>query len=194
MGVFGPFVLEALDSSFFYAPLGNELLLFALIHRGGGPSWMWAAYALAGALGTVAGVTLLDFVVRRVGAEGIERFVKPKSFARLKSKMESRAGWVVFLASVLPPPFPFRVTIMSASALQSPRATILVSVFFGRVLRFGAEALLILYVGRRFLNFLESPAFEYVVYALALVAVVGSAFTIYKLFAGGRGERRKAKG
>ncbi len=36
MGVFGPFLLEALDSSFFYAPLGNELLLFALIHKGGG--------------------------------------------------------------------------------------------------------------------------------------------------------------
>ncbi|HEU4597885.1 MAG TPA: hypothetical protein VFS10_22345 [Pyrinomonadaceae bacterium] len=193
LGVFGPFLLEALDSSFFYAPLGNELLLFALIHKGGGPSWMWAAYALAGALGTVAGVFVLDLLMRRVGAEGIERLVKPKSFARIKSKMDSHAGWVVFLASALPPPFPFRVTIMSASALQCPRPTILTAVFFGRVLRFGAEALLILYLGRRFLRFLDSPAFEYVVYALALVALVGSAFTISKLFARGRGERPKAK-
>jgi membrane protein YqaA with SNARE-associated domain len=191
MGVFGPFLLEALDSSFFYMPLGNELLLFALIHRGEGPEWMWAAYALAGALGTVAGVFVLDLLMRRVGAEGIERLVPPKRFARLKSKLEGRAGWFVFLASALPPPFPFRVTIMSASALQSPRATILTAVFFGRVLRFGAEALLILYIGRRFLKFLESPAFEYVVYALALVAVVGSAFTIYKLFAGGRKKNKQ---
>ena len=39
-GVFGPFLLEALDSSFFYVPLANELLLFALIHEGKGPGWM----------------------------------------------------------------------------------------------------------------------------------------------------------
>ncbi len=186
MGVLGPFLLEALDSSFFYVPLANELLLFALIHNDGGSSWMWMAYALAGALGSVAGVFVLDLLMRRVGAEGIERLVTRKRFERLKSKIESRTGWVVFLASALPPPFPFRVTIMTASALQSPRASILTAVFFGRVLRFGAEGLLILYFGRRFIKLMESPAFEYVVYGFALVAVVGSAFTVYKLVAGGR--------
>lgn len=191
MGVFGPFLLEALDSSFFYVPLGNELLLFALIHKAEGPEWMWAAYALAGALGTVVGVMVLDRLVRRVGAEGIERLVEPKRFARLKRKLESHAGWVVFVASALPPPFPFRVTIMSASALQSPRARMLCAVFTGRALRFTAEALLILYLGRRFLRFMESPAFEYLIYALTLVAVAGSAYTIYKLFAGRRWKKKK---
>lgn len=183
-GVFGPFLLEALDSSFFYIPLGNELLLFALIHKNTGPEWMWAAYALAGALGSVVGVLLLDLVMRRAGAEGIERVVTPKRFERIRSKMESHAGWVVFVSSALPPPFPFRMTIMTASALQSSRATILSAVFFGRVLRFGAEALLILYFGRRFLKLMDSDAFDYVIYGLALVAVAGSALTIYKLLAG----------
>jgi membrane protein YqaA with SNARE-associated domain len=193
-GVVGPFLLEVLDSSFFYVPLANELLLFALIHNDSGSPWMWVAYAVAGALGSVVGVLLLDLLMRRVGAEGIERLVTPKRFERIKSKMESHAGWVVFLASALPPPFPFRVTIVTASALQSSRQTILTAVFFGRVLRFAAEALLILYFGRRFLKFMNSPAFEYVVYGFALVAVVGSAFTIYKLFAGGRekpGDKRR---
>ena len=32
LGPFGPFLLEAFDSSFFYVPLANELLLFALIY------------------------------------------------------------------------------------------------------------------------------------------------------------------
>ncbi|MBA3240698.1 MAG: hypothetical protein H0T60_05675 [Acidobacteria bacterium] len=187
-GVFGPFLLEALDSSFFYVPLANELLLFALIHQGTGPEWMWMAYALSGALGSVVGVFALDLLMRRVGAEGIERLVTPKRFKRIKSKMENHAGWVVFLASALPPPFPFRVTIMSASALQCPRAVILAAVFCGRVVRFAAEALLILYFGQRFLKLMNSDAFEYVVYGFALVALVGSALTVYKLFAGGRGK------
>ena len=180
LGVFGPFLLEALDSSFFYVPLGNELLLFALIH-GGGPRWMWIAYALSGAAGTVVGVFVLDLVVRRIGEEGIERIVKPERFRKLKARMEAHTSWVVFLSGALPPPFPFRVTMMTASALQCSRAKILLSVFAGRALRFAAEALLILYFGRAFLKVMESEAFEYVIYLLTLVAVVGSAFIIFQL-------------
>jgi membrane protein YqaA with SNARE-associated domain len=181
LGPLGPLLLETLDSSFFYVPLANELLLFALIH-GGGSRWMWIVYALSGALGSVAGVLLLDLAVRRIGREGVERFVKPKRFEKIKAKMERHTGWVVFVASALPPPFPFRVTMMTASALQCSRPRILASVFAGRAVRFTAEALLILYFGRSFLRLMESEAFEYVVYFLTAVAAAGSAFLIYQLF------------
>ncbi|MFL6286690.1 MAG: hypothetical protein ACJ74Q_26425 [Pyrinomonadaceae bacterium] len=192
LGVGGPFLLESLDSSFFYVPLANELLLFALIHGGEGSSsnWMWAVYALSGAAGTVAGVALLDLVMRRVGAGGVERLVGRKRFGKLKSKLERHTGWVVFIASMLPPPFPFRFTMMTASALQCARGRMLVSVFAGRFVRFAAEALLILYFGRRFLDFMNSNIFNYVVYGLTLAAVAGSAFTIFRLF----GKSREAKG
>lgn len=190
LGAFGPFLLEALDSSFFYAPLANELLLFALLHGEGDSSrWMWAVYALSGAAGTVAGVFALDLVMRRAGAEGVERLVGGRRFKRMKRKLESHTGWVVFLASALPPPFPFRLTLMTASALQCERPRMLGAVFAGRALRFGAEALLILHFGRRFLQFLDSDAFSYVIYGLTLVAVVGSAVTAYRLFSGTRKRR-----
>jgi membrane protein YqaA with SNARE-associated domain len=189
LGLFGPFLLEACDSSFFYVPLANELLLFALIHGGGAASrWMWVVYALMGAAGTVAGVFLLDLVMRRVGAGGVERLVGRKRFGKLKEKVERNTGWVVFVAAALPPPFPFRFTMMTASALQCDRARMFAAVFAGRFLRFAAEALFILYFGRRFLDFMNSDAFNYVVYALTLVAVAGSAVTIYRMFRSGRGK------
>ena len=187
LGPFGPFLLEAFDSSFFYMPLANELLLFALIHGGGEASgWMWFVYALSGAAGTVAGVFVLDLLMRRVGAGRVERVVGPRRFKKLKGKVERNTGWVVFLASALPPPFPFRFTMMTASALQCARGRMLAAVFAGRTLRFAAEALLILYFGRRFLDFMNSDAFNYVVYGLTLVAVAGSAVTAYRLFWSGR--------
>ena len=190
LGLFGPFLLEAFDSSFFYVPLANELLLFALIHGGGeSSSWMWVVYAVSGAAGTVAGVAVLDLLMRRVGAGGVERLVGRRKFGRLKGKLERNTGWVVFVASALPPPFPFRFTMMTASALQCDRARMFVAVFAGRTLRFAAEALLILYFGRRFLDFMNSDAFNYVVYGLTLVAVAGSAFTVYRLLWSGRGKK-----
>jgi len=190
LGVFGPFLLETLDSSFFYVPLANELLLFMLIHgEGDSSSWMWAAYAVSGAAGTVAGVAVLDLLMRRVGAGGVERVVGRRQFGKLKGKLERNTGWVVFLASALPPPFPFRFTMMTASALQCDRARMFAAVFAGRALRFAAEALLILYFGRRFLDFIDSDAFNYVVYGLTLVAVAGSTFTVYRLLASGRAKK-----
>ena len=190
LGVFGPFLLETFDSSFFYMPLANELLLFALIHgQGGESSWMWVVYTVSGAAGTVAGVALLDLVMRRVGAGGVERLVGPRRFGKLKGKVERNTGWVVFIASALPPPFPFRFTMMTASALQCDRARMFAAVFAGRTLRFAAEALLILYLGRRFLDFMNSDAFNYIVYALTLVAVAGSAVTVYRMFWSGRGKK-----
>jgi hypothetical protein len=85
--------------------------------------------------------------------------------------------------------------MMTASALQCARPRMLAAVFAGRSVRFAAEALLILYFGRRFLDFMDSDAFAYVVYALTLVAVAGSAFTVYRLFAPrDRGRRSEVRG
>ena len=71
----------------------RELLLFALIHgKGEGASWMWVVYALSGAAGTVAGVALLDLVMRRVGAGGVERLVGRRRFGKLKAKVERNTG------------------------------------------------------------------------------------------------------
>ena len=197
LGVLGPFFLEALDSSFFYVPLANELLLFELVH-GESARWMWIVYAVSGAAGTVVGVLALDLVVRNIGAGGIERMVGRKRFGRLKKRIEEHTGWVVFIASMLPPPFPFRFTIMTASALQCARPRMLAAVFAGRAVRFAAEALLILYFGRRFLDFMHSDAFSYVIYGLTLAAIAGSALMIFRLFAASRkepaGKGQKAKG
>ncbi|MGH9943640.1 MAG: VTT domain-containing protein [Pyrinomonadaceae bacterium] len=178
-GFLGPFLLEALDSSFLYLPLANELLLTALItSRDGG--LMWVVYALMASLGSVAGVTLLDLLTRKVGEEGLEKFVKPRRIKWIKTKIEKHSGWVVFVTSALPPPFPFRPIIMTASALQSPRRAMLVSVFFGRLLRFTAESLLILYFGRRLLTYMDSEAFEYVIYGLTAAGIIGSILSARK--------------
>jgi len=179
LGVFGPFLVEALGSSFLYLPLANELLLVALIGSDESRR-MWAAYAAMAAAGSLAGTLLADSVVRPAGEKGLEKLVRPKLVRRLKRRLERRAGWVIFLASMCPPPFPFRAVVLTASALQSPRAKILAAVFLGRLVRFTAEALLILYLGHELLGYMNSRAFEYVVYGVMAIAAVGSALALRK--------------
>lgn len=181
LGVFGPLLLETLDSSYLYLPLANELLLTALITRDP-DNLIWIVYVVSGAAGSVAGVFLLDLLARKAGEKGLEKLVGRRQQRWVKARLERHAGWAFFAASAMPPPFPFRPVMLTASALQSPRAKMLTGVFFGRLLRFGVEALLIIYFGRRLLAFMNSPVFEYAVYALTAAGLLGSVLLLRKWF------------
>jgi len=181
MGIFGLVLLSALDSSFLVLPFGNDLLLIALVssHRQG---LTWIGYVIASAIGSVVGVAVIDALMRKAGEKGLERFVSERRVKQLKSKIENKAGVTVFLATLMPPPFPFTPAVMTASALQSPRKKLLLAVFVGRLLRFGIEAVLALYFGRQLIAYINSDVLSYIVYGLIGIAIVASTFSLIRWF------------
>jgi membrane protein YqaA with SNARE-associated domain len=181
LGVFGIFLFSLLDSSFLVFPFGNDILLIALTSSERS-SVSWIGYVIAASVGSIVGVLTVDLPTRVAGEKGLERFVSPQRVAQLKERMENKAGITVFLASVLPPPFPFTPVIMTASALQYPRSNLLGIVFGGRLLRYTVEAILALYLGRRLIRYINSEVFSYFVYGLIAVALVGSVFSVLKWF------------
>ena len=183
LGAVGLFLLGILDSSFLFLPFGNDLLLIALVSSNR-TSAIWILYVIASSVGSVIGVLIVDLIMRKTGEQGLEKFVKPRKVERLKCKMDKHAGWAVFWATLIPPPFPFTAVVMTASALQCSRKKIILAVFFGRLLRFTIEALLALSFGRQILKFIDSDVMEYFVYGFLVIAVVGSIYSIRKWFTG----------
>ena len=179
LGVFGLFLLSALDSSFLVLPFGNDLLLIALVSSNR-DSLVWIAYVVVSAIGSLVGVFVVDLIMRKAGEKGLERFVSQRKIEKLKSKIENKAGITVFIATLIPPPFPFTPAVMTASALQTPRGKLLSAVFFGRLLRFGIEAVLALYFGRQLIAFINSDVVSYIVYAIIGVGVVLSTLSVLK--------------
>jgi membrane protein YqaA with SNARE-associated domain len=190
LGAPGLFFLGALDSSFLVLPFGNDFLLLALVSSSHGP--VWIAYVLVSALGSLLGVFVVDVLMRKAGEKGLERFVRPERVKQLKKKLDKSVGWVVFTATLLPPPFPFTTVVMSASALQAPRAKLFGAVFTGRLVRFTIEAVLALYFGKHILKFLKSPVVDYFVYALMGIAVVGSILSLLKWLSSNRRKQTRA--
>jgi membrane protein YqaA with SNARE-associated domain len=178
-GVLGLFFMSALDSSFLVLPFGNDLLLIALVssNRNG---LGWIAYVIVSAIGSVAGVFVVDLIMRKTGEKGLERFISEKKIEKLKAKLENKGGITVFVATLIPPPFPFTPAVMTASALQSPRGKLLGAVFLGRLLRFGIEAVLALYFGRQVIAFMNSDVVTYIVYGLVGIAVVLSTLSLLR--------------
>ena len=177
LGIFGLFLLSALDSSFLVLPFSNDLLLIALVSAGRS-SLIWIAYVLTSALGSMVGVWFVDVIMRKAGEKGLEHFINPKKIERFKNKIENKAGISVFVATVLPPPFPFTPVVMTASALQIPRRKLFATVFVGRLVRFTIEALLALYFGRKLIRFLRSDVVTYVVYGLIALGIVLSTLSL----------------
>ena len=181
LGIFGLLLVSALDSSFLVLPFGNDLLLIGLISSDRqGISWI--AYVLISVLGSMLGVLVLDVIMRKTGEKGLERFLKKEKIEQLRNKISDKAGLTVFVATVLPPPFPFTPVVMTASALQTSRRSLLGAVFLGRLVRFTVEAILAIYFGRKLIQYMNSRALEYIVYGLIIIAVVGSIFSILKWF------------
>jgi len=186
LGALGLFLLGVLDSSFLFLPFGNDLLLIALISDSGS-GLISAFYVIMSAAGSVAGVLLVDLIIRRAGEEGLERFLRADQIKRLKRRMGKNAGWALFIASLIPPPFPFTAAVIMASGLQSSRKRMFSAVFTGRLVRFTLEALLAFYLGPRLLQYMNSRVVEYLVYAFIAVALVGSTFSVLKFVCGRRG-------
>lgn len=179
MGLAGLFLLSVLDSSFLVFPFGNDLLLIVLVSSNR-ESPVWIAYVIVTALGSVIGVFLVDLIMRKAGETGLERFVSQKRIDKLKAKLENKAGITVFVATLIPPPFPLTPVVMTASALQSPRGQLLIAVFLGRLLRFGIDAVLALYFGRQVIAFMNSDVVTYIVYGLIGIALILSTLSLMK--------------
>ena len=181
MGFFGLFLMSALDSSFLVLPFGNDLLLVALISSDR-DCLLWIGYVIVSAFGSVLGVFIIDLIMRKAGEKGLERFISPKKIEKLKNKMENKAGISVFIATLIPPPFPFTPAVMTASALQCPKPKLFGAVFAGRLIRFGIVAVLALYFGRQVIAFVNSDVVTYIVYALMAIAIVGSTLSLLRWF------------
>src|ERR1041385_2604970 len=73
----GLLVLGILDSSFIFAPLGNDLLVVAMTARRHSVVSM-LYYSLMSTVGSVLGCLLVDVVMRKAGEKGLEKHLSPK--------------------------------------------------------------------------------------------------------------------
>ena len=177
LGYFGPFLLGIADSSFLFLPIGNDLLIVALVASYHQHFWM---YVLSGACGSTVGVYFLDMVARAIGETGIQHMTGQRRFNYLKRKAGQKAALFIALACLAPPPFPFTMLVATTSALGYPRKKILATVAVCRVIRFSILGLLAIKYGQSIMRIINTPAFKWSVGAFGVLCLIMSGFTIAK--------------
>jgi len=178
-GGLGLLVLGILDSSFLFAPLGNDLLVVAMsASEHSVPRMLY--YAGMSTIGSILGCLLIDVIFRKAGEKGLESHRPARRIEYVKRKMEKSGVWALAIASVAPPPFPFTPFVMAAAALQYPRRRMLIVTGFARMLRFTVLGALALIYGKSILRWAENSIVQWLLAGLIVVCVVGSAISVWR--------------
>ena len=131
-GPFGLFAVAVLDSSFVPLPSSADALMLLL--TAAHPRWM-VFYAIVATAGSTLGCWILYCASRRAGRRALSRFSESKQ-KRVKELIDRYDVLSVLVASLLPPPFPFKLFVITAGVFRFSLTRFMVAIVVGRGFRF----------------------------------------------------------
>ena len=134
-GAFGLFAVALLDSTFVPLPSSADALMLVLSTAH--PRWM-LLYALMATSGSALGCYILYYLSRRAGSRALNRFSEAKQ-KRVKDLIERYDMFAVLVATLLPPPFPFKLFVVSAGVFRFSILRFMIAIIVGRAFRFLLE-------------------------------------------------------
>jgi membrane protein YqaA with SNARE-associated domain len=142
-GAFGLFAVALLDSTFVPLPSSADALMIVLSTAH--PSWM-LLYAFMATAGSAVGCWILYSISRRAGTRALNRFSERKQ-ARVKGWIERYDAISVLVATLLPPPFPFKLFVITAGVFRFSLVRFMLAIVAGRAFRFVLEGYLAIRYG-----------------------------------------------
>lgn len=134
-GAFGLFAIALLDSALIPLPGGPDAVMLLLSTQS--PARM-PLYALGATAGSVVGCVILYYISKRAGRRALDKF-PPQKQARVKELVDRYDVLSVLVASVLPPPFPFKLFVITAGVFRLSLVRFAAAVAVGRAFRFFLE-------------------------------------------------------
>jgi membrane protein YqaA with SNARE-associated domain len=173
LGLFG---IAFFDSSLLSLPEINDALLLYFGARFPKRAFY---YALMTMLGSVTGASLLYGLARWQGFSFLEKRF-PKGRIQSVFELVRRYGaFAVLLPSILPPPFPFKIFVLSSGALGLSVPRFVAAMVVGRTLRYFGEAWLAVRYGDEALGYLHANTAN-VLIGVLVVAVGAVVFQVIR--------------
>ena len=151
-GGIGLMLLAICDSSFLSLPEVNDILLMTFSIRA--PEQM-LVYAGLTTLGSVIGCVMLYSVGRTGGEAFVRRRFSGHQLDRVRNWYGRYGILAVIVPSLLPPPTPFKVFVLSAGMFGISWPRFIVAVLIGRGIRYFAQGILAVMFGAAAIAFVQ---------------------------------------
>jgi membrane protein YqaA with SNARE-associated domain len=169
-GGLGLMVLAMCDSSFLSLPEVNDLLLMTFSINE--PHSM-VKFALLTTIGSVIGCALLYAVGRKGGEAFLRKTFADERVARVQRWYQRHGILAVIVPSLLPPPTPFKIFVLSAGTFGISWPKFLTAVIIGRGIRYFSEGILAVAYGPAAIEFVKNN-YGKIGLAFAVIIVVGA--------------------
>ena len=183
LGAPGLFLVAFLDSSFLPLPGITDLLLVVMVTRAPG-AMIW--YVLMTVAGSVAGCLLMHYLGRKGGEAFVRKRFSGNRVDRVTRALRNNGVMAVLVASLLPPPSPFKLFVLLAGVVGIDTLRFATAIAIGRGVRYLALGYLAVRYGERATAYMRENG---TTVSVAAVAVLAVGFLIFMLWRR-RGQRR----
>jgi membrane protein YqaA with SNARE-associated domain len=177
-GGFGLMLLAVCDSSFVSLPEVNDILLmtFSISNPGG-----MVTYATLTTLGSLIGCALLYGVGRKGGEAFLRRTPRmtDDKLVRIQNWYRRHGVLAVIIPSLLPPPTPFKIFVLSAGAFGISWPKFIAAVVVGRGIRYFSEGILAVIYGPAAIEFVRQ---NFGMIGLGLAILIVASAVVYFFF------------
>jgi membrane protein YqaA with SNARE-associated domain len=142
-GALGVFGIALLDASVLPIPGGPDAVVMTLSHLNHA---MMPLYVLGAVLGSTFGCLVPYWLGRKTGEAALRKFSEEKQ-ARVARLIDEYDIWAMLVGAVLPPPFPFKIFLITAGVFRMKVGRFLLSLGLGRIIRFSLEGWMAVHYG-----------------------------------------------
>jgi membrane protein YqaA with SNARE-associated domain len=167
LGFWGAGAIAILDSSTIPVPM--DLIISGYVWADRRHFWLYCVMAAIGS--SIGG--LLPFYLGRAGGElFLLKRVDRARYEQLRDRFERQEFIALFVPSMLPPPTPWKLFVFGAGVFEMKLRDFLAAVFLGRLVRFMAEGLLVLYYGPEIVSVVHDLLQKHLAAVLTGLAIV----------------------
>jgi len=171
LGMFGVFVIAAIDSS--SIPLPLDALVAGYVYAS--PAWL--AVPILAAMGSALG----SLVIYGIGLKGeemlLEKHIPKEKLERIRDRFERQEFIAVMIPAMLPPPTPIKLFMLAAGAFRMRVRDFFAAMLAGRLIRFYLLAAVVHYFGPEIVHAIRASFHEHlwatVSVIIAVAAVIG---------------------
>jgi membrane protein YqaA with SNARE-associated domain len=165
LGIWGVLGFAAVDAAFLGMPLDAIVAGYAYSHPR-----LFLLYTAMGAVGSALGSIPIYFIGYKGGEVLLVKRIGTVRFEKIRASFERHQFLAVMLPSMLPPPTPFKLFVLSAGVAEMNFWHFLGATFAGRFLRFSLVSLIVIRYGPQILSFVGSAVHDHLRYTVAALA------------------------
>ncbi len=166
LGIWGVLGFAAVDAAFLGMPLDAIVAGYSYAD----PK-RFLLYSAMAATGSALGSIVIYLIGYKGGEVLLVKRIGQQRFDKIRASVERHEFLAIMLPSMLPPPTPFKLFVLSAGVAEMSFGRFLMAIFFGRFLRFSIVSLIVIRYGPQILDFVGGVFHHHLRSLIAVVAV-----------------------